>query len=415
MQLTTSKRISLKFTLYTMAIVFFFWFLVNISSFQQWYSAENTRLTNKWMMQTPPNKGWHRASLPAGMRLPWIEEIPYSEQIFSLLQEHIFFLNIVEVDDQYLMFKRTDTTIKLCNVTWLVESQQKMILIFVFLLVLFSLGTYFLSLVFVRSSLKDIHRLVAYVKKLTIHTLHEPVPLSWPADDEIRIIGQSLQETLTTIKEQTDSLKDFVTHASHELKTPLMSLSAVIDAGQKTGNHEKAFAEAKTSLKSINTLFETLLSITKWEYQKIKTAPLDIVPVMQHLLGEVQKNYKKKLITCEVQLPKTYVLETNEDMFRIIFLNLVENAYKYTPDKWSIGILLSATDLSITNSGPGITPEKATHIRDKFWKDHSKQSSKEGFGLGLYLVQLLVNKHRRSIHMKSVPDQFTTFSINFKA
>ena len=54
------------------------------------------------------------------------------------------------------------------------------------------------------------------------------------------------------------------------------------------------------------------------------------------------------------------------------------------------------------------------HIRDKFWKDHSKQSSKEGFGLGLYLVQLLVKKHHRSIAMKSIPEQLTTFSINFK-
>ena len=76
---------------------------------------------------------------------------------------------------------------------------------------------------------------------------------------EIRIIADTLQRTLNTIKEQTDSLKDFVSHASHELKTPLMSLSAVMDAGQKTGNHEKTFASAKEILKNINNLFETLL------------------------------------------------------------------------------------------------------------------------------------------------------------
>lgn len=302
------------------------------------------------MMQNSPGKMQGRGNLPAGMKLPGIEEIPYTPEIFSLLHENVFFLNILEVDDQYLMFKKVGATIRVCNVTGLVEAQEKMIVMFLVLLVFFSIFTYFLSLVFVRKSLKDIHRLVAYVQKLNINTLHEPVPLSGPEDDEIRIIGQSLQETLTTIKEQTDSLKDFVTHASHELKTPLMSLSAVIDAGQKTGNHEKAFTEAKTSLKSINTLFETLLSITKWEYQKIKTAPLDIVPVMQHLLGEVQKNYKKKQITCEVLLPKTCILETNEDMFRIIFLNLVENAYKYTPVQGTIKISLSPTMLSIANS-----------------------------------------------------------------
>ncbi|MEI7562248.1 MAG: HAMP domain-containing sensor histidine kinase [bacterium] len=279
-----------------------------------------------------------------------MEEIPYSAEVITLLQDNVFFSNILKVDDQYLMFQKVNNTIRVCNITGLMEAQQKMIIMFLVLLIFFSVGTYFLSLIFVRTSLKDIHLLVDYVKKLNINTLHEPVPLSGPEDDEIRIIGQSLQQTLSTIKEQTDSLKDFVTHASHELKTPLMSLSAVIDAGEKTGNHEKAFIEAKTSLKSINTLFETLLSITKWEYQKIKTAPLDIVPVMKHLLDEVQKNYKKKLISCEVQLPKTCVLETNEDMFHIIFFNLLENAYKYTPHEGNIKITLSCTTLSISNS-----------------------------------------------------------------
>jgi signal transduction histidine kinase len=135
-------------------------------------------------------------------------------------------------------------------------------------------------LLFVRSSLKNINQLVAYVKNINIHTLHEPVPLSGPPDDEIRIIGETLQQTLTTIKEQTDSLKDFVTHASHELKTPLMSLSAVMDAGQKTGNYEKSFISAKQTLHTINNLFETLLSITKREYHNIQKANIDIIPII---------------------------------------------------------------------------------------------------------------------------------------
>lgn len=301
-------------------------------------------------MQNPAGKMQAHGKLPAGMKLPGIEELPYTPEVFILLQDNVFFLNILEVDDQYLMFKKVGNTIRICNVTGLVDAQEKMIVMFLVLLVFFSVLTYFLSLVFVRKSLKDIQLLVDYVQKLNINTLHEPVPLSGPEDDEIRIIGQSLQATLNTIKEQTDSLKDFVTHASHELKTPLMSLSAVIDAGEKTGNHEKAFSEAKTSLKSINTLFETLLSITKREYQKIKTTSLDIVPLMKQLIGEAEHNYKKKLVTCEVQLPKTYILETNEDMFRIVFLNLVENAYKYTPAKGTIKISLSPTMLSIANS-----------------------------------------------------------------
>ena len=138
-----------------------------------------------------------------------------------------------------------------------------------------------------KSSLKNINELVEYVQDLDINSLDKPVPLSGPDDDEIRIIGATLQQTLTTIKEQTDSLRDFVSHASHELKTPLMSLSAVIDAGEKTGDHSRTFSSAKNILQNINTLFETLLSITKREYHTIEKKEIDLIPLIQSIHTEL--------------------------------------------------------------------------------------------------------------------------------
>lgn len=167
-------------------------------------------------------------------QLPGIEEVEYDADMDNELRTNTLISNITKVDDQYILYAQVGNKIKISNVTRMVEAQEKMALVFVLLLVIFAAGTYGLSLVFVRSSLKNINQLVDYVKTLNIHTLHEPVPLSGPQDDEIRIIGETLQQTLTTIKEQTDSLKDFVSHASHELKTPLMSLSAVIDTAEKT-------------------------------------------------------------------------------------------------------------------------------------------------------------------------------------
>ena len=292
----------------------------------------------------------HRLGVAPHMKLPGIEELPDTTGVLTVLQQNTLFSNIAVVEDQYLLYRQSDSTIKISNISRLVDAQQRMISIFLLLLIIFSLGTYFVSLLFVRSSLKNIHELVAYVQKLNIHTLHEPVPLSGPDDDEIRIIGQTLQQTLTTIKEQTDSLKDFVSHASHELKTPLMSLSAVLDAGQKTGNYEKTFVSAKSALQTINTLFETLLSLTKWEYHNIETTNLDIVPLIQEIGHEIAKAYKKKQITYTVSLPKTYMVRSNQDIFHIIVFNLLQNAYKYTPDHGTIHLQLNKDTFEITNS-----------------------------------------------------------------
>jgi signal transduction histidine kinase len=111
-----------------------------------------------------------------------------------------------------------------------------------------------------------------------------------------------------------------------------MSLSSVIDAGQKTGDHGTTFSSAKRILHNINNLFETLLSVTKREYHKIEKKELDIVPLMEAMKNDVEKNYADKQITCALDIPKTYTLNSNEDVFRIIFSNLLQNAFKYTDE-----------------------------------------------------------------------------------
>lgn len=405
MQLTTSKRISLKFTLYTIGIVFFFWFLTNLLFFQQWYGAEKGKLA------IMPARPW----IQARFQMMEMNELPYDEGVFQELKQGKIFSNITKIDDQYIMFSRSkNNTIRVSNITRMIDAQERMIVIFVLLLIIFSLWTYLISLLFVKSSLKNIKALVDYVQDLDIHTLDKEIPLSGPEDDEIRIIGATLQQTLTTIKEQTDSLKDFVTHASHELKTPLMSLSAVIDAGEKTGDHSKTFSSAKNILHNINKLFETLLSITKREYHAIEKKEIDIIPLIDTLHKDIAGMYKDKHIAYTVDMPKTLKLRSNEEMFRIIFLNLLQNAYKYTNTDWTIHVQLKNNVLSITNSWPGIDAKHEKSIREKFWRQRATVDAQEGFGLWLYLVKLLVNKHGWTIDMQSQPGKSTTFSINLK-
>lgn len=192
-----------------------------------------------------------------------------------------------------------------------------------------------------------------------------------------------------------------------------MSLSAVIDAGEKTGDHSRTFSSAKNILWNINKLFETLLSITRREYHAIEKKEIDIIPLMQAIHTEVSEMYKDKHISYSVDMPKVLKLRSNEEMFRIIFFNLLQNAYKYTNTDWTIHVQLKDTVLSIINSWPGIDAKHEKSIREKFWRQRANGDSQEGFGLWLYLVKLLVNKHGWSIAMQSKPGK-TTFSISLK-
>jgi signal transduction histidine kinase len=111
-----------------------------------------------------------------------------------------------------------------------------------------------------------------------------------------------------------------------------MSLSSIIDVGQKTGEHEKTYSGAKRVLHSISRLFETLLSITKWEYHDIEKKNIDIVPLISSIRDEAEANYSDKNIRCSLDLPKSFIVSSNEEIFHIIFSNLLQNAFKYTDE-----------------------------------------------------------------------------------
>lgn len=408
MQLTTSKRISLSFTLYAMGIVFFFGIATNIVFFQQRYQAEDIKL---WLNPHLPDAsiGGHR---PRFQPTP-VQTVAFTPEIDEELHHNTIVRKLAKIDDEYILYTRQWDTIRVSPVTRLVEAQIKLIQLFVILMIVFAIVTYITSLFFVKSSLKNIQKLVNYVDDLDIHSLDKPVPVEGPEDDEIRKIAIALQNTLSTIKEQTDSLKDFVTHASHELKTPLMSLSATMDAAHKTGKYDTYIPKLKSNIQSINNLFDTLLAITKREHHTIRKSPVDIVPVLQSIQGEMQTMYADKNIICTIHTPQEKILYSHVDICRIIFHNLIQNAYKYTPEWGQIDIKLDKNTLTISDTGPGISDTDKPHIREKFRKNHSKKSSSQWFWLGLYLVQLLVKKQWRKISVTNGKKTGAVFTITF--
>lgn len=408
MQLTTSKRISLVFTLYTMCIVFFFGVIINVAFFQQRYQAENVKLQVTQRMD--PGIGNRR---PPRFAPAPVQTIIFNHALAQELRENTIVRRLSAIDDEYVIYFRDGDTIKIAVVSHLVQAQRQLIRLFLLLMIVFAFVTYGFSLLFVRSSLRNIKNLVDYVDALDIHSLDTPVPLQWPEDDEIRKIWQALQDTLYTIKEQTDALRDFVTHASHELKTPLMSLSATMDAAHKTGKYANYIPKLKANITSINTLFDTLLSITKREYHSIQSSSVDIVPIIQAIVSTLQGVYKEKNITCAVDLPKEMIVATHPDICHIIFHNIIQNAYKYTPVSGKIRIVLKDNVLTVSDSGPWIAQKDRAKIRQKFWKNHTDGENTQWFGLGLYLVQLLVKKQWRTISVSAGKKSGSIFTLNF--
>lgn len=411
-QLKTSTQIALKFTIYFFVIFSVLWITTNGIFFTQRTTNEYNRV--KWkqvIMEDPLNNHkwvWWKFKNIANVTSPIIT-LQYLEDIEQELKNNNITDNISHIDWSYIMYSIWDREIKLMDVSRPVEMQLNLLWNTIFIVLFWTLITFAISSRFARSSLEKINELVSYTKQLDIHNLTRKVPISWPEDDEIRIIASSFQKSLDIIKEQTDSLKDFVSYASHELKTPLSTIRGLIDLGVKTKDIEKTGPKIKKTLTEMSDLLDSLLLITKREFSDINKEEINIVPVIQQVGEQLKIQYQDKKISYNEQLPEEYTVSWKHDIIKIITSNILNNAYKFTPDWGKITITLEKNILIIEDTGIGMSSEDIEKIRTRFWKKSTEHNN--WYWLGLYMVKLLVEKLWRKIQVESKKDKGTVFTI----
>ncbi len=406
--LKTSTQISLKFTLFTMAQVLLFSILANGIFFQNWYSKQ------QWQIPPGPRPMMVQKMVLGKNRSPEIENFDVDSQEGQALQKAHRWKSIAKVDDMYFMYKQVGNQLIVTNVTPHIIVQKNLIGISIYLMMFFWAIAYILSRFFVKSSLKKLHELLWFLDHLHIDNLDQKLAIDGHPHDEINRVSQKFNEVLEKIHKQTLSLKDFVTNASHELKTPLMSMSTEIDYATKTKNYDEWLSNLKQQLKWMNALLETLVTISKLEaVASLEKKQVALDELTEIIVTDIQKNYQDKNIILTPHLQKNISKKIHKESRMIIVKNILENAYKFTPAGGSIDIKLDAKKLVIKDSGKWISPSDLEHVRERFWQADRSKTDTKSFGLGLYLTKLLVEKHGRTIAMSSKVNKWTVCTITF--
>ncbi len=149
--------------------------------------------------------------------------------------------------------------------------------------------------------------------------------------------------------------------------------------------------------------------ITRWEFSDIKKENTDIIPIITTLSEQIWEQYKEKNIQYTQQLPAYHTVSGQSDVIKIILSNIITNAYKFTPQKWSINLTIEKNKIIVSDNGIGMSPSDQEKIRTRFWKRSTENNS--WYGLGLYMVKLLIEKLGRSISVESEENKWTTFVI----
>jgi two-component system phosphate regulon sensor histidine kinase PhoR len=231
---------------------------------------------------------------------------------------------------------------------------------------------------------------------------------------------------ITREKEISQMKNDFVSHVSHELKTPLASIMAYSEMlADGEANDEKTQKEFYSIIQSqanrLSRLIEDILNTARIESGliKIDKKPLSLTILIQEQLGMIKGFAEEKNIEVVGQEPIVFdQVNVDRDMMAQVVVNLLSNAVKYTPAGGRVEIKTEVDDtanvarVKVTDTGVGIPEDEVEHVFDKFYRVGANKKQAKGTGLGLNLVKQIVEKvHSGKVFVTSKVGEGSTFGF----
>lgn len=232
----------------------------------------------------------------------------------------------------------------------------------------------------------------------------------------------------TTREKEVDRVKtEFVSFASHQLRTPLTSIKWYAELLLK-GAVGKLTKQQKQYLKEIHKgdermvhLVESLLNVSRLELGTLEMdkKKLDPAQLMKSVLNEVLPQIKEKKVRVGTHFGPMPKLNTDANLLHMIFQNLVANAVAYSKNKGSIKITLKHSKkdraylITVQDEGCGIPATEQDKIFSKLFRAKNVlEKSPSGIGLGLYIVKMAVEKLKGKVWFKTEESKGTTFFVS---
>lgn len=250
---------------------------------------------------------------------------------------------------------------------------------------------------------------------------------AWPLKDKMnRVVGVCVSTTEVTEKQlAVQQREDFVATLVHDLKTPLIgadrTLEQIINGAM--GSLDSAQTEVLTMLKRSNyqlvVMVQNLIEVYRYEagQPSIAFEDIDIYSLLRDCLGELRALAEHKGIELSEQFPKDAGTTVSADRLAIrrVFLNLLDNALKFTPKGGRITVTseeqTDAMYISVRDTGIGISKNDINKLFQRFWQGETGKRYAPGTGLGLYLCRQIVAAHDGRINVESTEGEGTQFTV----
>jgi signal transduction histidine kinase len=279
-----------------------------------------------------------------------------------------------------------------------------------------------LSYLFARRAIKPVMQIIRSVKEINSQKLSNRLPVG-NKRDELAQLSMTFNQMLSDLEIAFKNQEDFVSNASHELRTPLTVMIGESDyvLSHKREDHDylKYISDTNTDLKKLNELLNNLLELA--QIGRNTTIPLSKVridEVIYNSITRVKAKYPGRKIIPKILYPESendLIVNGNEGLLTIAFQNLLDNACKFSGDDIIVEFLITDNfiKINISDTGIGIPTNELENI----YRPFSRASNVKfigGFGIGLSLVNKIMELHQAAIDIKSKVNEGTMIEVLFR-
>lgn len=277
---------------------------------------------------------------------------------------------------------------------------------------------------FANDAIKPVSDIIAQVNNISAGNLHQKVSVG-REKDELALLAQTFNLMLSRLEIAFIAQKNFVSHASHELRTPLALMMSEVEVTlmkeRSAGYYQDALSGILGEVKEMNELVNRLLELARTEEQAFKGtfSKIRIDEVLwQAQAFVVQKNPGYIVHITYGKMPdddnhlKRY---GDESLLRTAFINLMDNACKYSEDRTvnvSLNIERDVIKVAFRDAGMGIQPADLPYIFDTFYRSATTMN-KAGYGIGLALTKRIITMQGATIDVESKIGVGSTFLVKF--
>ena len=240
-------------------------------------------------------------------------------------------------------------------------------------------------------------------------------------EDEVSQLGRTFDAMANAVERDRQLERRLTTDVAHELRTPLMAIQATVEAmvdGVFPADEEH-LVTVNAEVQRLSRLVDSLLKLSRLENRANpnKQEVVDVGEVVSGIISTHEAYVADSGLTLEYRADKDVLVYGDPDLIRQATANLISNAVRYTPEGGKISVRVrrgeSMAQISVKDTGIGLTPEEARMVFSRFWRAGSARDRESGgLGVGLTVVKEIVDRHDGWVQVEGRKGEGATFTIH---